>query len=130
MDGVDALGRPVVVINADAVPHNMKSSALVYCKMHLEPVVNKVRAGGVRVGRSGWGAGLGLGLSCNCSAGGRICQLGFVWHVVPMLHGHVLCGENICAQGGQALRVGYFWEGLFESCGGGHFLAGPCQFGG
>ncbi len=42
VDGVDALGRPVVVVDADAVPPNMKSSALVYCKMHLEPVVNKV----------------------------------------------------------------------------------------
>ncbi|GAB4819641.1 hypothetical protein N2152v2_006687 [Parachlorella kessleri] len=37
-DGVDALGRPVIVINADAVPPNMKSSALVYCRMHLEPI--------------------------------------------------------------------------------------------
>ncbi|KAI3428329.1 hypothetical protein D9Q98_006709 [Chlorella vulgaris] len=41
MDGVDALGRPVVVLNADAVPPNMKSSALIYVKAHLEPLVNQ-----------------------------------------------------------------------------------------
>jgi Divergent CRAL/TRIO domain len=39
-DGVDALGRPVVVLNADAVPPRMKSSALTYVKAHLEPLVN------------------------------------------------------------------------------------------
>jgi len=39
MDGMDALGRPVVVLNADAVPPRMKSSALVYVKAHLEPLV-------------------------------------------------------------------------------------------
>ena len=39
VDGVDALGRPVVVLNADAVPSNMKSSALTYVKTHLEPLV-------------------------------------------------------------------------------------------
>ncbi|KAL4442093.1 hypothetical protein ABPG77_011354 [Micractinium sp. CCAP 211/92] len=41
MDGVDALGRPVVVLNADAVPANMKSSALIFVKAHLEPLVNQ-----------------------------------------------------------------------------------------
>jgi len=39
-DGIDALGRPVVVINADAVPSNMRSSALTYVKAHLEPLVS------------------------------------------------------------------------------------------
>ncbi|KAG7672522.1 hypothetical protein Ndes2437B_g02488 [Nannochloris sp. 'desiccata'] len=39
-DGVDALGRPVVVLNADAVPPRMKSAALTYVKAHLEPLVN------------------------------------------------------------------------------------------
>jgi hypothetical protein len=39
-DGVDALGRPVVVLNADAVPPRMKASALTYVKAHLEPLVN------------------------------------------------------------------------------------------
>lgn len=39
-DGVDALGRPVVVLNADAVPPRMKASALTYVKSHLEPLVN------------------------------------------------------------------------------------------
>lgn len=38
-DGMDSLGRPVVVINADAVPSNMRSSALTYVKTHLEPLV-------------------------------------------------------------------------------------------
>lgn len=38
-DGVDALGRPVIVLDADAVPPRMKSSALTYVKTHLEPVV-------------------------------------------------------------------------------------------
>jgi hypothetical protein len=96
MDGVDALGRPVVVLNAgeglgggscplpvassrevllagpaccggkvdgqrinrvlpppppDAVPSNMKSSALIYVKAHLEPLVNQVCGGG---GQGGW----------------------------------------------------------------------------
>lgn len=41
MDGMDALGRPVVVLNADAVPARMKSSALTYVKAHLEPLVSK-----------------------------------------------------------------------------------------
>ena len=40
IDGVDALGRPVVVLNADCVPPKMKSSALTYVKAHLEPLVN------------------------------------------------------------------------------------------
>ena len=40
IDGIDALGRPVVVINADAVPANMRSSALTYVKAHLEPLVS------------------------------------------------------------------------------------------
>ena len=38
-DGIDSLGRPVVVLDADAVPRNMKSSALVYVKARLEAVV-------------------------------------------------------------------------------------------
>lgn len=40
VDGIDALGRPVVVLNADAVPPRMKASALTYVKAHLEPMVN------------------------------------------------------------------------------------------
>ena len=39
-DGMDALGRPVVVIDADAIPPRMRSSAVTYVKTHLEPVVN------------------------------------------------------------------------------------------
>jgi hypothetical protein len=39
-DGIDALGRPVVVLNADAVPPRMRSSAVAYVKAHLEPLVN------------------------------------------------------------------------------------------
>lgn len=39
-DGIDALGRPVVVLNADAVPPRMRSSAVAYVKAHLEPMVN------------------------------------------------------------------------------------------
>lgn len=41
VDGVDSLGRPVVVINADAIPSNMRSSALTYVKTHLEPLVTE-----------------------------------------------------------------------------------------
>ncbi|KAI8106229.1 hypothetical protein M9435_000776 [Picochlorum sp. BPE23] len=39
-EGIDALGRPVIVLDADAVPPRMKSSALTYVKTHLEPVVS------------------------------------------------------------------------------------------
>jgi len=39
VDGIDALGRPVVVLDADAVPPRMKSSALTYVKTHLHPIV-------------------------------------------------------------------------------------------
>lgn len=41
MDGVDSLGRPVVVLDADAVPKSMRASALVYVRGCLEPLVNQ-----------------------------------------------------------------------------------------
>ena len=41
-DGVDTLGRPVIVINADAVPHNYKSASLEYLRTTAAPIVNNV----------------------------------------------------------------------------------------
>ena len=38
-DGVDSLGRSVVVLNADAVPPRMKSAALTYVRARIEPIV-------------------------------------------------------------------------------------------
>ena len=40
-DGVDTLGRPVVVLDADAVPRNMKSSAARYVTTHLAGLVER-----------------------------------------------------------------------------------------
>jgi len=39
-DGMDALGRPVIVLDADAIPPRMRSSAVTYVRTHLEPIVN------------------------------------------------------------------------------------------
>ena len=39
-EGIDALGRPVIVLDADAVPPRMKSSAVTYVKTHIEPIVS------------------------------------------------------------------------------------------
>jgi hypothetical protein len=39
-EGIDALGRPVVVLDADAIPHKMRSSAVTYVKTHLHPIVS------------------------------------------------------------------------------------------
>jgi len=38
-EGIDALGRPVVVLDADSVPPRMKSSAVTYVRTHLLPIV-------------------------------------------------------------------------------------------
>jgi len=38
-DGVDSLGRSVVVLNADAVPPRMKSAAVTYVRARIEPIV-------------------------------------------------------------------------------------------
>lgn len=38
-EGIDALGRPVVVLDADAIPPKMRSSAVTYVKTHLQPIV-------------------------------------------------------------------------------------------
>lgn len=38
-DGVDSLGRSVVVLNADVVPPRMKSAALTYVRARIEPIV-------------------------------------------------------------------------------------------
>ena len=44
-DGVDALGRPVIVINADAVPPKVsRKAACTYMLQRLEPIVIQVRA--------------------------------------------------------------------------------------
>lgn len=43
-DGVDALGRPVIVINADAVPPKVsRKAACTYMLQRLEPIVIQVR---------------------------------------------------------------------------------------
>ncbi len=39
-DGMDALGRPVIVLDADAIPPRMRSSAVTYVRTHLDPIVN------------------------------------------------------------------------------------------
>ena len=39
-EGIDALGRPVIVLDADAVPPAMKSSAVTYVKTHVQPIVS------------------------------------------------------------------------------------------
>lgn len=39
-EGIDALGRPVVVLDADAIPPKMRSSAVTYVRTHLHPIVS------------------------------------------------------------------------------------------
>lgn len=39
-EGIDALGRPVVVLDADAIPPRMRSSAVTYVRAHLHPIVS------------------------------------------------------------------------------------------
>lgn len=42
MDGIDALGRVVVVLNIDAVPPRMNGAALTYLKAYVEPIATQV----------------------------------------------------------------------------------------
>lgn len=104
LDGVDALGRPVVVINADAVPHNMRHSALVYCKMHLEPVVNKVGGGHPFFGGSAfvvWWAGWSGGHHPLTWIGGMGYTDGCRW---AMLGAHGVCGSRQRRRGRAGVR--------------------------
>ena len=43
-DGIDALGRPVVVVNADALaPRASRKDAISYMQQRLEPIVVQVQ---------------------------------------------------------------------------------------
>lgn len=49
-DGVDSLGRPVIVVDADAVaPKVSRKAACAYMLQRLEPIVVQVRCWGFRV---------------------------------------------------------------------------------
>lgn len=62
-DGIDALGRPVVVVNADALaPKSSRKDAIAYMQQRLEPIIVQARLP-IRLmslgkgGRERWGGG-------------------------------------------------------------------------